>query len=110
MGVEGSDRRAGGLDGQVIHRLRDNLERKRETITRQVLNRLQGRLNESDQESIQGAFHLLQNQLLQGPISVLIEEMSREQVGPERYTLLSAVCTLFRLPAREVNPSDGPNE
>ena len=50
-------------------------------------------LSDADKADIEGAFRLLQNQFLHGPISALAEE------PPEgsRHTLLEALRKLFRL-------------
>ena len=55
--------------------------------------RQNGRLTEADKQTVEGAFRLLQNQFLHGPISAL-GEASREGDGS---TLLEALRQLFRL-------------
>jgi glutamyl-tRNA reductase len=80
-------------NGPVIARLTEDLEAKRQAIVRQLLNRLNGRLSDADRAYVEGAFRLLQNQFLHGPITALAEE------APEGggHTLLEALRKLFRL-------------
>jgi glutamyl-tRNA reductase len=80
-------------NGPVIARLTQDFEAKRQAIVRQLLNRLNGRLSDADREQIEGAFRLLQNQFLHGPISALTEEP--HEGGS--HTLLEALRKLFRL-------------
>ena len=77
----------------MIARLTREFEAKRAAIVSQLLARLNGKLTNADREYIEGAFRLLQNQFLHGPISALAEE------APEggRHTLLEALGKLFRL-------------
>jgi glutamyl-tRNA reductase len=79
--------------GRVIARLTEDLEAKRRAILGQLLARLNGRLTDADRASIEGAFRLLQNQFLHGPITALTEEHP-EAAG---HTLLDALRKLFRL-------------
>ena len=79
--------------GPVIARLTKELESKRQAIVEQLLNRLNGQLTAEDRAYIEGAFRLLQNQFLHGPISALTEEV-HEGGG---HTLLEALRKLFRL-------------
>ena len=79
--------------GPVIARLTRDFEAKRQAIVEQLLSRLNGRLTNEDRAYIEGAFRLLQNQFLHGPISALNEE-PHESGG---HTLLDALRTLFRL-------------
>jgi glutamyl-tRNA reductase len=62
-------------------------------VVAQLFGRLNGRLSEADQAYIEGAFRLLQNQFLHGPISALSEE-THEGGG---HALLEALRKLFRL-------------
>lgn len=80
-------------NGPLIARLTEDFEAKRRAVLHQLLGRLNGRLTAADQATIEGAFRLLQNQFLHGPISALAEEM------PEggRHTLREALRRLFRL-------------
>ena len=52
---------------------------------------------EADQKYIEGAFRLLQNQFLHGPISALTEETHASPGNPRGHTLLEALLKLFRL-------------
>jgi glutamyl-tRNA reductase len=80
-------------NGPVIARLTADFEAKRRAIVAQLLGRLNGRLNDADRAYIEGAFRLLQNQFLHGPITALTEEP--HEGG--RHTLLEALRKLFRL-------------
>jgi glutamyl-tRNA reductase len=79
--------------GPVIARLTQELEAKRQAIVQQLFSRLNGQLTNEDRAYIEGAFRLLQNQFLHGPISALSEEV-HEGGG---HTLLDALRKLFRL-------------
>jgi glutamyl-tRNA reductase len=57
------------------------------------MTKLNGRLSAQDRAYIEGAFKLLQNQFLHGPISALAEDAQ----GPGQHTLLQALRKLFRL-------------
>ncbi|MFL5242783.1 MAG: glutamyl-tRNA reductase [Gemmataceae bacterium] len=82
--------------GPVIARLNSDLEAKREAIVRHLFSHLNGQLSEADRKHIEGAFRLLQNQFLHGPISALTEETHADTpVGS--HTLLEALRKLFRL-------------
>jgi glutamyl-tRNA reductase len=81
-------------NGPVIDRLTRDFEAKRQEVVRNLLARLNGRLTEADRKQIEGAFRLLQNQFLHGPISALTEET---HAGPTGHTLLEALRKLFRL-------------
>jgi glutamyl-tRNA reductase len=82
--------------GPVIARLSNELEAKREAIVRQLFTHLNGQLSEADKKYIEGAFRLLQNQFLHGPITALTEETHTETAGGS-HTLLEALRKLFRL-------------
>jgi glutamyl-tRNA reductase len=79
--------------GKIIARLTDDLEAKRRAIVGQLLNRLNGRLTDADRAHIEGAFRLLQNQFLHGPISALTDEPAEGS----SHTLLEALRKLFRI-------------
>jgi glutamyl-tRNA reductase len=79
--------------GPVIARLTQDFEAKRQAIVQQLLARLNGRFTAEDRTYIEGAFRLLQNQFLHGPISALAEET--HETGS--HTLLDALRKLFRL-------------
>ena len=59
--------------------------------------RLNGKLTDADRRYIEGAFRLLQNQILHGPISALTEETHEEASAAGGHTLLDALRKLFRL-------------
>ncbi len=79
--------------GPVIARLTESFETRRRAIIDQLLHRLNGKLTDADRTYIEGAFRLLQNQLLHGPISALAEDAA----SGERHTLLEALRKLFHL-------------
>jgi glutamyl-tRNA reductase len=78
---------------KLIARLTGDLSDKRRVIVARLLGRLNGRLTPSDRDYIEGAFRLLQNQFLHGPISALTEEPAEGT----RHNLLEALRKLFRL-------------
>src|SRR5262249_13683735 len=80
--------------GPVIARLTQDLEAQRQAGVRQLLGRLNGKFDDADRAYIEGAFRLLQNQFLHGPISALTEEAHEAASG---HTLLEALRKLFRL-------------
>jgi glutamyl-tRNA reductase len=77
-------------NGPIIAKLTHEFESRRKTIVSQLLSRLNGKLDDADKAYIEGAFRLLQNQLLHGPISALTEE-------PHDHTALSLREALFKL-------------
>lgn len=79
--------------GPVIARLTQDWDAKRLAIVRQLLGRLNGKLTDADRAYVEGAFRLLQNQFLHGPITALTEE-GHEGGG---HTLLEALRKLFGL-------------
>ncbi len=81
-------------NGPIIARLTQEFEARRRAIVGQLLTKLNGRLSGEDRAYIEGAFKLLQNQFLHGPISALAEEPHGEA---GRHTLLEALRKLFRL-------------
>ncbi len=80
----------------VIERLTRDVEEKRKAIVQQLLTKLDGKLSESDREYIEGAFRLLTQRILHGPISALTEETHAEP-SAGGHTLLDALRKLFRL-------------
>ncbi|MBI3410300.1 MAG: glutamyl-tRNA reductase [Planctomycetes bacterium] len=74
-----------------IAKLMQDFEARRKAIVTQLLARLNGKLSDEDKAYLEGAFRLLQNQFLHGPISALSED------PPGRHTLLEALGKLFRL-------------
>jgi glutamyl-tRNA reductase len=83
--------------GAVIARLTQEFEAKRDEVVRELFKRLNGRLTEKEQKEIEGAFRLLQNRLLHGPISALAEDTQAGPASPGGHTLLDALRKLFRL-------------
>jgi glutamyl-tRNA reductase len=81
-------------DGPVIARLTREFDQKRQAIVHDLFSKLNGKLSDSDRRTIDGAFRLLQNQLLHGPISALAEASTEEQ---SHRGLLEALRKLFRL-------------
>jgi glutamyl-tRNA reductase len=79
--------------GPVIARLTQEFEARRQAIVGQLLAKLNGKLTGADRAYIEGAFRLLQNQFLHGPISALAQETP--EAG--RHTLLEALRKIFRL-------------
>jgi glutamyl-tRNA reductase len=77
--------------GPVIALLTQDLDRKRMAVVQQLLAKLNGRMTPEDQRYIEGAFRLLQNQFLHGPISAL------DEAAKEGHSLLEAMRKLFRL-------------
>jgi len=82
-------------NGPVIARLTQDLEAKRLAVVANLMARLNGRLSEPDRKYIEGAFRLLQNQFLHGPISALTEETHAS--SSSGHTLLDALRKLFRI-------------
>jgi glutamyl-tRNA reductase len=82
-------------NGPVIARLTQEFEAKRQEVQRDLFSRLNGKLTEADRRQIEGAFRVLQNRILHGPISALAEES--HHAGAGSHTLLEALRKLFRL-------------
>jgi glutamyl-tRNA reductase len=82
----------------VISHLTEHFQAKREAVVRQLFAKLDSRLSEPDKAYIEGAFCLLQNQFLHGPLSALSEETVQVQIESRRLTLTDALCRLFQLP------------
>jgi len=78
--------------GPIIAQLTDEFDCKRRAVMSQLMGKLNGRLSDADRQSIEGAFRLLQNQFLHGPISALGD--ASHEGGP---ALLEALRQLFRL-------------
>jgi glutamyl-tRNA reductase len=83
--------------GQVIARLTQDFEDKRAEVMRELFTRLNGKLTDDDRRYIEGAFRLLQNRFLNGPISALKEESHAQPEAASGHTLLDALRKLFRL-------------
>jgi glutamyl-tRNA reductase len=79
--------------GPAIARLSQEWDAIRKQIQAQCFSKLNGKLSDADQATIEGAFKLLQNKLMHAPISVLQEEAHRES----GHGLLEAIYKLFRL-------------
>lgn len=80
-------------NGPVIAQLTADLDAKRQAVLSQLLSKLDGKLSDDDRRTVEGAFRLLQNQFLHGPISAL-GEASRSGRGTP---LLEALRQLFRI-------------
>ncbi len=80
-------------NGPIIAKLTQEFEARRKAIVAQLMAKLNGKLGKEDKEYIEGAFRLLQNQLLHGPISALTEE----HADPAGLSLREALFKLFRL-------------
>jgi glutamyl-tRNA reductase len=83
--------------GPVVERLIQGCDAKRQAIVRPLLEKLNGKLSEAERKYLEKAFQRLQNQLLDGPISALTEEMLQEDAAQRGHTLLEALHKLFRL-------------
>ncbi len=83
--------------GPVIARLTQDFEEKRQEVMRELFAKLNGRLTDDDRKQVEGAFRLLQNRFLNGPISALKEESHAEPENKSGHTLLDALRKLFRL-------------
>jgi glutamyl-tRNA reductase len=82
--------------GSVIALLRQDFESKKQEVVRDLFKRLNGKLTEAEQQTVEGAFNLLQNRFLNGPISALKEETHAEPAAGS-HTLLEALRKLFWL-------------
>jgi glutamyl-tRNA reductase len=80
-------------NGPIIARLTQDFDAKRKAVLEQLLARLNGKLTDADKAYVEGAFRLLQNQLLHAPIDALREASKHGGSA----TLLDAVRKLFRL-------------
>jgi glutamyl-tRNA reductase len=84
-------------NGPVIARLTQEFEAQRQEVMRELFAHLNGVLSDADRKHIEGAFRLLQNRFLHGPISALAEESHSAAASPPGHTLLDALRKLFRL-------------
>jgi glutamyl-tRNA reductase len=80
-------------NGPIIAQLTQEFEAQRQAILADLMAKLNGKLSDEDRKYIEGAFKLLQNRFLHGPISALAEEMPE----PSKHTLLEAMMKMFRL-------------
>jgi glutamyl-tRNA reductase len=83
-------------NGAVIARLTQEFEAKREEVVNELFKRLNGRITDKERKEIEGAFRLLQNRFLHGPISALAED-THADAASGGHTLLDALRKLFRL-------------
>ena len=83
-------------NGAVIARFTQEFDAKREVIVKDLLKRLNGRITDKERKEIEGAFRLLQNRFLHGPISALAED-THTDAAAGGHTLLDALRKLFRL-------------
>ena len=79
-------------DGPVIGQLTAEMDRQRELIVLPLLAKLNGKLTDADKAYIEGAFRLLQNRYLHGPIAALQEASRNGHTG-----LREALMKLFGL-------------
>jgi glutamyl-tRNA reductase len=82
--------------GPVVERLVKACDAKRLAIVNAALEKLNGKLSEEERKFLEKAFQRLQNQLLDGPISALTEEMLQEEAH-HGHTLQEALRKLFGL-------------
>jgi glutamyl-tRNA reductase len=82
-------------NNSTIAKLTREFEAKREAIVSNLMTRLNGRISPDDKQYIAGAFRLLQNQFLHGPIAALTQETTKGVQGG--HTLLDAFRKLFRI-------------
>ncbi|HKI31181.1 MAG TPA: glutamyl-tRNA reductase [Gemmataceae bacterium] len=82
--------------GPVIERLIQGCDAKRQAIVQHVHKKLNGKLTEEERKYLEKMFQRLQNQILDGPISALTEEMLQEEAH-RGHTLLEALRKLFGL-------------
>jgi glutamyl-tRNA reductase len=83
-------------DGPVIGQLTSEVDKVREMIVIPLLEKMNGKLTNSDKAYIEGAFRLFQNKLLHGPIAALQEASRTGHTG-----LREALMKLFGLKGRE---------
>ena len=83
--------------GKIIAQLTQEFETRRQAIVAQLVAKLNGRLSPEDKAYVEGAFRLLQNQFLHGPISALSEEAPE----PGRHTLLEALRKRAKGPGKD---------
>lgn len=80
-------------NGPIIAKLTQDFESRRKAIVAQLMAKLNGKLGPEDKAYVEGAFRLLQNQFLHGPISALAEEPHESA----QHSLREALFKLFRL-------------
>ncbi len=79
--------------GPIIAQLTQEAEAQRKAIVADLFAKLTGKLSKEDCDYIEGAFKLMQNRFLHGPISALADDAPE----PSRHTLLEAMMKMFRL-------------
>ncbi len=79
-------------DGPLIGQLTAEVDRQRDLVVSQLLDKFNGKLSAADKAYIEGAFRLFQNRILHGPIAEL-QEASRAG----HHGLREAFMRLFRL-------------
>ncbi len=67
--------------GPVVERLIQECDARRQAILQPLLEKLNGKLTEAERNYLEKAFQRLQNQLLDGPISALAEQMLQDHAG-----------------------------
>ena len=80
-------------NGPLIAKLTQVFDAKRSEVVKQLMSKLNGKLDAADRAYIEGAFRLLQNQLLHVPIDELRTASKEGASG----SLLEAIRRLFRL-------------
>ncbi|HEY3787391.1 MAG TPA: glutamyl-tRNA reductase [Urbifossiella sp.] len=80
-------------DGPMIGQLTEEVDRLRDGVLAPLLEKLNGRLTDSDRAYIEGAFRLFQSRLLHGPIAALKESSGEAHGGSIR----EAIRKLFGL-------------
>lgn len=79
-------------DGPIIGQLTAEVDKIRELVVVQLLDKLNGKLTDADRSYVEGAFRLLQNKILHGPIAALQEASRNGHTG-----LREALMKLFGL-------------
>ncbi len=79
--------------GPVIGLLNAEVDKVRAAVVGPLMAKLNGKLSDADKAYVEGAFKLMQNRILHGPIAALQEAQKEGSSG----TLLEALKKLFRL-------------
>jgi glutamyl-tRNA reductase len=80
--------------GPLVERLIQECDAKRRAIVQPLLEKFNGKLTEAERKYVEKAFQRLQNQLLDGPISALTEEMLQDDTQ-RGHTAVEAWRKLF---------------
>jgi glutamyl-tRNA reductase len=80
-------------NGPIIAQLTQEVGKIATPILSDLRAKFNGKFTDEEWAYIEGAFKLLQNRLLHGPISALAEDMPE----PSKHTLLEAMMKMFRL-------------